>query len=393
MLHISQVVSGLACKCLCPGCGDDLVARKGTEVAHHFAHHAVGDCRFTPESALHLYAKQLVAAQPTFRTPKLREVPENVARVTEAWLERAIGDVVPDVQLATDTGLLLAEVWVTNAVNDNKRRKLRRIQVPAVEIDLADLSGDEALAAIDFAVLEDIERRSWLYHPLLEEMERHRTGPTVEDRVRKDDEGAEGAKREADARAAEERAIALAHEEYLDSQELAGLQLIGQACGVDADEVDLMLRAAPEHDRTRLYGLLEPVEKLAYHCFLLGCSGRQLPRWWNERLSDRNPFVDPSIVWRTGVLLKFAAGNKPFSVSDVVAWCSERYPKHDFAQELADAHGAEWDASEISKLELAVFQFLDQLEHDGYVDSDGWIPRLRRYTSTGRFRPTIRRRR
>ena len=44
LVRVSEVVSGLRCGCVCPGCGGVLVARKGEKVEHHFAHHSVDDC-------------------------------------------------------------------------------------------------------------------------------------------------------------------------------------------------------------------------------------------------------------------------------------------------------------------------------------------------------------
>lgn len=396
ILHISQVVRGLECNCQCPDCGADLVARKGPEVAHHFAHHETGECRFAPESALHWYAKHLIAVHPAFRTPSIGTVRENVLQVTESRLEQKIGDVIPDVQLNTDGGLLLAEIWVRNAVRAEKREALWRIQVPAVEIRLDDLSGDEALETIDAAVLADIGRRSWLYHPQLAEMERQRADQEAAVREeRAQQQAAERARYAAqptDKGVEDDTDNPPADEQYFDRQERAGLLLIEYVDDVDAAELDRLLRTAPPHDRTRLYCLFEPAEKLAYHCFLLGRPAKQLAQWCNEQPTGCNPFIEPSIVWRTGVLLKFAASHERFTVSDVVRWCEERYALRDFAAEATDAHGMEWDASGLSNLELAVFRYLDQLEHRGYVGSDGWIPRLRRYSPTGRFYPVKRRR-
>ncbi|MBQ6797423.1 MAG: hypothetical protein IJP10_05330 [Clostridia bacterium] len=43
-VHISQAQRGASCGCVCPACGDLLVARKGDEVKHHFAHTTKDDC-------------------------------------------------------------------------------------------------------------------------------------------------------------------------------------------------------------------------------------------------------------------------------------------------------------------------------------------------------------
>ena len=55
LLHIGEVPSGLACNCVCPGCGRRMVAKKGDVQAHHFAHNAQQDgrsCASAGETAL-----------------------------------------------------------------------------------------------------------------------------------------------------------------------------------------------------------------------------------------------------------------------------------------------------------------------------------------------------
>ena len=53
-VRVSEVSRGLACECVCPGCGGQLVAKKGMQRAHHFAHANTVDCDGLGESALHL---------------------------------------------------------------------------------------------------------------------------------------------------------------------------------------------------------------------------------------------------------------------------------------------------------------------------------------------------
>lgn len=66
LVHIGAVANGLACECVCPGCGARLVARnQGTVKAAHFAHYkAVG-----LQTALHLAAKEVFLQHQTFRLP------------------------------------------------------------------------------------------------------------------------------------------------------------------------------------------------------------------------------------------------------------------------------------------------------------------------------------
>ena len=59
-VHVSEVSRGLACGCVCPRCGGQLVAKKGTQRAHHFAHANTVNCDGLGESALHLACKEMI---------------------------------------------------------------------------------------------------------------------------------------------------------------------------------------------------------------------------------------------------------------------------------------------------------------------------------------------
>ncbi len=58
---VKDVANGLHCRCLCYECGQPVLAKQGLKVRWHFAHHAPTNCRPTPESELHFFAKTLLA--------------------------------------------------------------------------------------------------------------------------------------------------------------------------------------------------------------------------------------------------------------------------------------------------------------------------------------------
>ena len=45
VVHISEVERGLACACVCPGCGKPMLAKHGDEMGHHFAHVDGDECK------------------------------------------------------------------------------------------------------------------------------------------------------------------------------------------------------------------------------------------------------------------------------------------------------------------------------------------------------------
>lgn len=60
MKHIIEVPNGLACQCICPGCGSPLIARQGN-IKWCFAHSVNNDCN--GETALHKAAKQILVQE------------------------------------------------------------------------------------------------------------------------------------------------------------------------------------------------------------------------------------------------------------------------------------------------------------------------------------------
>ena len=58
LVNISTVTKGLACECVCPSCGEKLIAKNGgTKRIHHFAHASGVDCEGAYETMLHQLAK------------------------------------------------------------------------------------------------------------------------------------------------------------------------------------------------------------------------------------------------------------------------------------------------------------------------------------------------
>jgi hypothetical protein len=372
--HISQVPRGLQCNCRCPGCNAELVARKGDKTSHHFAHRAKSNCTYRPESSLHDYAKRLISQQQTFLTPSLHVMVRDndygffvddfifgrQYTVDASVVEKVYEDVVPDVQLHTDAGIIFVELAVTHFIDRDKRSKLRRIGLPTIEINLSSVALDSPLETIEQAVLTDISLRKWVYHP--GELE-------LQSRLRKDLQN-KIADYESSSRY-NSYDFAVDEDEKDVDDDHDGWNLIQKAIDQnDGEIIHEWLQSAQSHERTNKYKTLNHLDKLTYHCFLLGCKPEMLPLLFNRRDSGAPPFLCPSIVWRTGVFFRFVTvNNKEFGVGDVVQWCLDRYDTFSF--------GAEHD-NQID-IDAEVADFLLELESHGYLDSDGFIPKSRRF--------------
>lgn len=173
IVAIADVPSGLACGCVCPGCGVKLVAHKGQSTEHHFKHYNAGECANALESALHKLAKQVLDKDRRLKLPAVsaeqgdRDFELHKAAIHEfdgALLEHRLGNVVPDVLVVKDGHELLVEMFVTNRCGPEKIAKIVARRLSCVEIDLRRLPRDANEEQIREALLETAKRH-WVHNP------------------------------------------------------------------------------------------------------------------------------------------------------------------------------------------------------------------------------------
>lgn len=193
---IDEVSRGLRCNCLCPGCNTPLVARKGELKAHHFAHHtpppeSILSCA---ESALHKWAKNIVAKQKTWSLRAEHFVPkiwttrlgEKLASHDEWWCPLAeksfviqaateeydLGDWKPDVLLVGHfrgiESRIAVEIKVSHPVDEAKLAKVQKSDINLLEIELNPelmLEGTLTEATLEQEILNH-QNQLWLHAPL-----------------------------------------------------------------------------------------------------------------------------------------------------------------------------------------------------------------------------------
>lgn len=209
LVHIGEVANGLACNCVCPGCGAQLVARnQGMVKAAHFAHYKAPECAVGLQTALHLAAKEVFLQHQTFRLPgaagiigfhadyfakkeyfgtfdfdaaSYQPYVENrldldceynfearYVTIKHVLLEHRTGDIIPDIILETEVGPLLVEVAVTHFIDDVKLEKIKRLGISTVEIDLSKASRDMSGEALADLLIHQTDRKQWTYNPRLD---------------------------------------------------------------------------------------------------------------------------------------------------------------------------------------------------------------------------------
>ncbi len=192
MIPIRDAVRGLDCACVCPQCFALLVACKGDVVRPYFRHYAdPAICVDARETALHLYAKQLIV-----RALRL-VLPDDLGPMKRATAEARLPiGVQPDVLAEYQTGETVAiEVWVAHQVPTNKVSIYAQHHQAALEIDLRHYRHvDET--DWEKVILETAER-AWIYPPQVVRIENERKRQEIIDGMRREREAAQAAMDEA----------------------------------------------------------------------------------------------------------------------------------------------------------------------------------------------------
>jgi hypothetical protein len=180
LLTIDQVASGLACDCVCPACGSRLVAKKGKVNRPHFAHHRSPDCPQATETALHLFAKDVIRRAGRIFVPQVT-LPHTgrVLRYRRIWYadecteEEVRGSLRADLVLRRGDRELAVEIKVHHGVPNYKVKHFIRQRLTALEIDvdrifrdlLAQRGHRWRVGELRNAILYGARYRRWLFHP------------------------------------------------------------------------------------------------------------------------------------------------------------------------------------------------------------------------------------
>lgn len=190
LLFIADVPRGLACGCVCVGCGRPLIAKKGPVRRRHFAHREITDCRGAPETVLHRLSKELLAELdelmiPSYEFKILRKLrtgrvvyhEASVAKGGRVRVDRVLVEVseegfVPDVIVESGSRRLFVEVAVSHKVTRLKLRRMRRRDLSVIEITLEPSDSLLARDELKAKLQSDLDSKTWLFHPAQREEER-----------------------------------------------------------------------------------------------------------------------------------------------------------------------------------------------------------------------------
>lgn len=153
VVHVSEVLRGNACDCICIECGNGLQARKGNARRHHFKHITGTEC--DGETILHKLAKKILVNNRQLALPSQ----EGYFQYAEVNEEYKLGGIRPDIILATADDKLLVEIAVTSFVTEEKLKKIRAHNYNAVEIDLSSLPRDCSYLELEQILIHQVDKK------------------------------------------------------------------------------------------------------------------------------------------------------------------------------------------------------------------------------------------
>ncbi len=180
IVSIEQVESGLNCDCFCPACNGRLIARKGVEKQHHFAHYKSEDCGKGIETILHKLSKEIISKSKTFTTPALKFSDSDITifeeteiQIDNVKLEHRLGDIIPDIIIESKGKELLVEITVTHELCFPKTRTIAEKGFATIEIFAQELiielyrSGDIFLKSNVFQdeLISGTKYKRWIFNP------------------------------------------------------------------------------------------------------------------------------------------------------------------------------------------------------------------------------------
>ena len=179
LVHVDDVLNGLACDCTCPGCGASLIARKGEKNQHHFAHANGADCSGARMTALHMLAQQIIQEEKKIRKPWFKDYCEDKSKEIYfefVSLEQSFKTTEinrrPDCVGIIKNGDNQYEVWieikVKHAIDEEKKKDIERLEVICMEIDLSRLLTERYTEeSVRKALFDVSDNKEWINYPQL----------------------------------------------------------------------------------------------------------------------------------------------------------------------------------------------------------------------------------
>ncbi|MCR5636994.1 MAG: hypothetical protein K6F76_07455 [Clostridiales bacterium] len=173
--YIDDVEKGLKCGCVCPACGEALIAKQGNKLTHHFAHRSDTDCEYGYQTSLHLAAKEILSNAKRINLPQvILNFPgsSKSVRISDSVtldfdkieLEKNFGGIIPDIVAYKGDRKLFIEVYVTHKIGDSKLVKIKKADISTIEIDLSKMNHNISREELTHVLLSECSEKKWVYN-------------------------------------------------------------------------------------------------------------------------------------------------------------------------------------------------------------------------------------
>lgn len=176
LIYIDEAENGIDCGCVCPSCGKPLIARQGQKNVHHFAHRGTNECEYVRQTNIHCMAEEIFLEEKEIFLPPIIINEGNTyspvfrggkALINSVELEKRISDFIPDIVLNINGATLLVEIYVTHAVDVEKRDKVIKAgNYFMVEIDLSEFAHEDMAKEQLREHIHEASRTHWIHNPI-----------------------------------------------------------------------------------------------------------------------------------------------------------------------------------------------------------------------------------
>lgn len=186
LVYIDSVPNGKNCGCVCPYCGNELIAKNnGQYRAKHFAHK--GEiCAKYHETTLHQLAKEIIKEEKTVMLTAYKTLRPGRIHFKEVEIEerKDLSSLQPDCVGITNEGIRIhIEIFVTHKVDERKKEKIEKNDINSMEIEIpVDFPQDKEKLK-DF-IEKSIEGRVWVNYPYGDELIKQEKQRTSQNRAR-----------------------------------------------------------------------------------------------------------------------------------------------------------------------------------------------------------------
>ena len=181
--HISEIPAkgGILNDCLCPNCGEVVIPKRGAILSHHFSHKPSSNCGASTasETALHMYAKKIIANMKSVVLPDLRVSGDVLFSSRDAYVassaieHRHDSGFISDAVLHTDIGEIIVECVVTHAPCPETVEKMNDSRCACVVVDMSGWPRSLTPSEIHIRLLSGYGWK-WITHPNIETAKRKR---------------------------------------------------------------------------------------------------------------------------------------------------------------------------------------------------------------------------